>query len=183
MTCTRATALSHLRRRRGPLAAYRSRKIDRRLTVLLVKRLPYRVLAKEIAAVAAAGRRGSARGSRAGGGYHHPVARRARKLPRRRRRPRSVRYLDLFHAITAIRGRFNNRSLIVTPRPPAAPGSAVRNASPRSRRGRRSFRGSYPGRNGSGMVFRRFRVGLLRLAETDCSPCLRGVVPASFASP
>ena len=36
-----------------------------------------------------------------------------------------VRYLDLFHAITAIRGCFNNRPLIVTTEPPPRSSSKI----------------------------------------------------------
>lgn len=90
-------------------------KIDPRLTASRLKRLSYRVLTKR----------------RSGLGIWIDRARETR-IERERKRKEGVsssggsssqkiaatssfvRYLDLFHAITAIRGCFNNRSLIVT---------------------------------------------------------------------
>lgn len=129
------------------------------------------MLAKEIVAVTGDGTPQVGRGVRRGmeRGYHHPVARRARKLPRRRRRPRSVRYLDLFHAITAIRGRFNNRSLIVTPARPALVPSFETSNPPTPSFGEDAAASAIlSGTNDSGVVFRRFRVCRLWLAEIDC---------------
>lgn len=92
-------------------------KIDPRLTASRLKRLSYRVLTKRRSGLGIWGDRQGERNenrerererkegvSSSGGSSSQKIAATSS----------FVRYLDLFHAITAIRGCFNNRSLIVT---------------------------------------------------------------------